>query len=107
MDQDWKKERFLLLCLYNALFGTITPNIRAIFVDWSIERTTLYYIFDGEISEDDIEEASCVETEFSCALSWPWANARFSTECIRIDAPKPIPSFGKKCVYKRKESGRI
>lgn len=72
-------------------------------VDWNDEKISIYFIFDGEIAEADIEDASCIETEFSCALSWPWANARFTTECIRIDAPLPMPNLGKVCVYRRKE----
>jgi hypothetical protein len=104
INQELKKKRNILLCLHDALFGEITPNIRAIFVGWNDERISLYFIYSGEISENDIEEASCIETEFSCSLSGPWATALFSTECIRIDAPTPIPNLGKECVYKRKEN---
>jgi hypothetical protein len=105
--RGFEKEKDILLSLQYALCGEISKNMRAVFVDWIDEKLFLYFIFDGEISEDDIEEASCIETEFFCALTRPCVGTRLSTECIRIDAPKPIPDFGKECVYKRKEQYEV
>ena len=103
MTKEFINTRNILLSFQKALNGAITKNMRAIFVDWDDEQITIYFVFDGEISEDDIEEASCVETEFSCYLGDPSFKTRFSTECIRSDVPEPIPDFGKECVFKRKE----
>ncbi len=100
---DEKRKTYILLSLQFALLGEISPNVRAIFVDWNSSTITLYFIFDGELSEEDKENASCIETEFSCCLPIEEEQIRYTTNCIRIDAPKPIPQFGRECVYKRKE----
>ena len=51
------------LSAQNVLLGTITPNIRQIWIGL-IDRTIQFVvIFDGEISEDDEDNMSCVGTE--------------------------------------------
>lgn len=92
----------LRLSLQGALLGMITANIRSISVAWDSSCVTLYFIFDGKISEEDREEASCVETEVSVDYMTIDENMPFQTQCLRIDAPNQIICPGV-CVYKRKE----
>jgi hypothetical protein len=61
----------------------------------------LRFVIDGEISEHDRESASCVASEVIADFSAPHT---IREECLRVDAPLPIPSDATwKMVYKRKE----
>ena len=70
-------------------------------VYWAEEKIILYCFFDGEISEEDQEEMSCVATEVSCDFP---IGTQVIAECIRIDSPRPIPKLGKEYVYARDDS---
>ena len=58
----------------------------------------LFFVFDKEISEDDVEEAECVATEVVADFT----NGFIETEFIQIVSPEPIPDLGKECIFKRK-----
>jgi hypothetical protein len=68
------------------------------------EGKTIYlrFVFDGEITEDDRESASCVATEVIADFLPPCDT--ICEECIQVDAPQAIPyDSGWKIVYQRKE----
>lgn len=70
-----------------ALWVEVSSAVRAVFLKIEGKNIVLIFIVHGEISEDDLESVSCVETETSC----DFYDGIFSRECIRIDAPHPVP----------------
>jgi hypothetical protein len=98
-EENNERRKDILVYLQLCLVGAITSNVRAIFVDWDTTDVTVYFVFDGQISEEDQEIASCAHTEFISDLPDNFHDFR----CIRIDLPNPIPQLGRECVYKRKE----
>lgn len=96
---DDSSTRYALLATQNALFGVITPELRAVVVKTD-QRKNIFYIrfyYDGLISEDQIEEWSCAITEATADLS---LNSDEGIE--RIDYPHSIPIHGS-LAYLRKE----
>jgi hypothetical protein len=94
-----RKERVLLACLV-GLGQAITSNMREVWVDWEERSITLYFVFDGEISEDDENEVDSVAFEVSC--SFPNDHI-VEAKCIRIDFPASVGNIAKACIYARKE----
>jgi hypothetical protein len=92
------RERRLLISVWAALVGEITSNMRAVYVDWDEETTWLYFFFDGEFTEEEEEDVSCIETEVISQIP----DRMYEYRCVRVDYPKPIVCPGR-CVYKRKE----
>ena len=94
------------LCAQSALLGTITPNIRQIWIgliDETIHRTIQFVvIFDGEISEDDEDNMSCVGTEFLASVG---GDFHINEQFISISPPNRYerPNEDYICVYARKE----
>ncbi len=70
--------------LYRALFREITPNMRAIYLGFENNTMKVLYIFDGEISDDDQNNFSCIDTEI--VADFPWY--QIDEKCIRIDRTK-------------------
>lgn len=102
MDHEVKRsarEEDVLLAIWKALLGQITPNMRAIYIDWDEEVIRLYFFFDGDITEEEREDISCIETEVISQIP----DSMYELHCIRLDCPKPIVCSGS-CVYKRKEA---
>ena len=92
----------LPLSLQRALLGMITSNIRAVYADSKDLQIVIYFFFDGEFTEDEVEEVSCVETEVLADIMDIDESIRSKTHCIRADYPSRINCPGI-CVYKRKE----
>ncbi len=92
----------LPLSLQRALLGMITQNIRAVYADWNDLQVVLYFFFDGEFTEDEAEEVSCIETEVLADILDIDQSIRSKTQCIRLDYPGLINCSGI-CVYGRKE----
>ncbi|MBQ9601592.1 MAG: hypothetical protein IJR46_06225 [Neisseriaceae bacterium] len=90
----------LLLSSQRALLGEITPNIRQIFLGLVDKTIQFIVIFDGEISEDDEDNMSCVGTEIVSDFCDLFINEQF----LSIPYPEryivPENHF---CVYARKE----
>jgi hypothetical protein len=57
------------------------------------------FYFDGPISQEDKESASCVETEVLADYD---PGYRVTVRCIRLDSPSPIDDDGV-WVYLRRE----
>lgn len=89
----------VLMALQQALLGEVVSHLRAVTVEYDDQSVHFCAYFDGDVSEDDRESLSCVETEVMAAL--PSSNA-VTHEAIRLDAPAPIPK-DRTWVYYRAE----
>lgn len=88
------------LSLQRALLGEVSPQLRAV-VFSIIDRTIdVRFYFDGVISENDKESASCVETEILADYD---PEDSVTVRCIRLDFPDPINDGGT-WVYQRREA---
>ncbi len=90
----------ILLAIQKGLLGFVTAKLRAVFVGWDMNSIDLYFIYDGEASDEDLEESECAATE---VLAY-FPDGNFETHHIRCDFPKPIPEFGNEVVFRRKEA---
>lgn len=82
-----------------GLLSEVTPPLRAASIKWDDESVQLFFYYDGEISEDEIDSISCVSTEV--ISDFPEYMLKDDV-ILRIDYPKPIPHQGE-LVYYRKE----
>lgn len=87
--------------LQAALLGHVTPNLREVCV--IMHETNSYelvFFYDHQLSEDEEELASLVDTEFIADFPSP----EYHTECtVKVfPYPKKIPKIGY-CVYRRFE----
>jgi len=82
-----------------ALWGEVSPALRAAKIAWDKDSVHLYFYYDGEISEEDHESAECVATE----VSSDFPEHELEIDILRWDYPKPIPQEGLETVYHRKE----
>lgn len=99
------EEKFLILsramlCMQEALLGSVVPSLRAVTVDVDIETKTLFFslFFDGKISDElfDLASAACAK-----------ASAKFpgyflNNTIVRLDFPQKMPFRGR-YAYLRKE----
>jgi hypothetical protein len=92
------REQTILLSVWAALIGEITPKMRAIYVDWDENTISLYFFVDGEFSEEEKEDMSCIVTEVVAQMP----DNMFEEFFERLDYPNPIACPGR-CVFKRKE----
>ncbi|EKT65113.1 hypothetical protein [Providencia burhodogranariea] len=90
----------LQLCMQRALLGAITPNIRAILAELIKNKIKIYFYYDGEIQDDDEENASIVTSEIIADF-----DDEFDIDLIikQIDYPIDIVHPIGICVYYRKE----
>lgn len=79
----------------------IAENLRSVRFDWAIneESITIYFYFDGVITDDNRDSASCVGGEVTGDFD---ENVLIREECIRLDFPEKIPDH-MDIVYFRKE----
>ncbi|MNN50617.1 hypothetical protein D3C81_1652120 [compost metagenome] len=87
------------LNIQRALLGEVSGKVRAIVFSISEKLLDIRFYFDGPVSEDDIEHASCVETEVMADYD---ESCRVSVRCIRLDMPTPIGDNGT-WVFMRRE----
>ena len=89
----------MLLALMKALWGEVSPALRAASIKWNDQMVHLFFFYDGEISEEDNESAECVATEV--IASFP--EHRLEIDIKRLDYPNPLPNDKGELVYKRRE----
>jgi len=89
----------MALLMQRALFGEVSPALRAAGFSLNDDQITLVFYYDGKISERDEESASCVETEVIAALP---SEMQVASKVIRLDAPAKLPS-PVRWVYSRRE----
>ena len=82
-----------------AMYFEISAPLRAIFVSYGEDYIHFDCYFDEEISDEDRESMSCIETEL-IALDDDRSN---SYTVHRRDYPEPLPREGL-CVYARREA---
>jgi hypothetical protein len=87
--------------LQRALIGYVTPNLRAVSVEFEEERKyKLNFFYDKQPSEEEEELASLAETEF--IADHPAPDYIKDCKIYTVNYPKPIRDRGD-CVYKRYE----
>jgi hypothetical protein len=93
----------VLLSLQRALVGEVTPNIRAVSVEYSEEKIRIQVYIDGEISEEAKEEFDAgVVTQVVADFPYPEKDdPSVEYEFLRIDAPGRIDYRGI-VIYARK-----
>jgi hypothetical protein len=87
------------LSIQRALLGQVVPELRAVTFSINAEVVDVRFYFDGMISEDAEELASCVETEVLADYD---PEDTVTIHCIRSDYPTQI-SDGGVWVYQRWE----
>lgn len=70
-----------------ALLGEISSAVRAVFCKEESSRIFLRFVFDGEISDDDRDSASCVGAEVIADFPAPYM---IKESIQRLDAPAPV-----------------
>lgn len=90
-----------LLAVQSTLLGVVTPELRAVIVDFLQEEQLLYirFYYDGEISEELIKLWQCaiIETSFGLGIEH-----KLDGKVERCDYPQIIPFQGR-YAYARKE----
>ncbi len=99
MDKLQKQVIDARLSIQRALLGEISPQLRAVVFSIAERDIDVRFYFDGVISDEDIESASCVETEIIADYE---AEDVVTVRCIRLDTPKTIADGGV-WVYHRRE----
>ena len=85
---------YALLAIQSALLGVVSPELRAVVVDFSKDESLLYtrFYYDGKVSDNLIDLWECAITE---------ASADLGPDCLlddgieRLDFPKKIPFKGR------------
>ncbi len=80
-----------LMSLQRALLGAVTPELRAVGVDWSSDCIVIHAYFDQAISDEARELTNEVETEVMADFP-PEVEVRMV--CLRLDAPGQIEFMG-------------
>ena len=89
----------MLLSLMRALWGEVSPALRAASIKLDNQTVHVFFFYDGEISDEDQESAECVATEV--IASFP--NYKLEVDIRRLDYPNPLPYVMGELVYKRRE----
>jgi hypothetical protein len=92
---------YALLAVQHALLKAVTPELRAVVLDFPIDKNILYirFYYHGHVSEKLIDLWQCAITEASAALG-PDCFVEQGVE--RLDFPAKIPIRGS-CAYLRQE----
>ena len=98
-DEKTIRQVHVLLSVQKALLGAISSQLRAVTVSWDMHRIDMYFIYDGELSEDDRESAECAATEVLANFPDDHVEAHY----VRCDVPDRTPALGMHVVFRRKE----
>lgn len=90
----------ILCSILGALVGYVTPNLRAVYVDFPNGMYRLCFYYDQPPTEDEAELASLADTEFIADFPRPDYETDF--EIFTIPYPQNIPNTGY-CAYLRYE----
>ena len=88
-NQDFRAK--LYLSLTHSFLGKIDPRLRAIQMKFDNDQIRVICYFDGEITDDDIEEISEVEDVIISDFCTPYNKIMVLCECKRLDAPAELP----------------
>jgi hypothetical protein len=91
----------LLLSVQRALLGAVSPRLRAVTCGWEGVEITLRFVFDGEMVEEDLEDAGVVATEVAADFPAPWT---VDEDVARLDYPDDLRPVGLALwAFRRKE----
>jgi hypothetical protein len=88
------------LILQVALLGEVSPALRGVAFRVGDREVQVEFYYDGSVSEEDRESASCVVTEVIAALPEDFS---VSEEIVQFDAPARLPTV-EAWAYRRRES---
>ncbi|QPC91860.1 hypothetical protein [Mesorhizobium sp. INR15] len=77
----------LLLSVQRALLGAVSPNLRAVTCGWHEVEIKLRFVFDGEIAEENFEDAGVVASEVAADFPAPWT---VDEDIVRLDCPQDL-----------------
>jgi len=98
MMQETITRSAVFLSIQRALLGEVSSALRGVSVDWDHQTINIRSYFDSEISEDDRESMSSVQTEVLADFPSHGVNM----EIIRLDVPAELPQG--MFIYVRRES---
>ena len=82
-----------------ALLGEVFPSLRGVGFSLEPERVRLFQYYDGPLSEEDAESASCIETELMALLP---RSVEVENNLIRQDDPSKLPDPDR-WIFRRRE----
>lgn len=102
----------LTFLFYDLLTGEITPDIRAVMFSILQEKEsrtlTIYFYYDGEISDQRLEDYYCLPTEGNYEdYGYPRYWGDFKVEPIRRDYPNSIPEHEVLIYYRKEEKDLV
>ena len=100
LQQDLRGIALVKPYIMTALLGEIIPSLRAVTVDVKENKIIITSYYDGIISEDLIEDVSCMETEVMAAF---FPEYQIEWKAVRCDFPTKIELNDAYYVMKRKE----
>lgn len=83
-----ERQKDALLAVMMGCLGEITPRMRAVSARCDETSISVRVYVDGEVVEEEREAVSLIETEVLAAFP---DGHRVAVECLRLDAPAPIP----------------
>ena len=93
--------------LVHSFIGKIDFKVRGIQISYeSANDTKITCYVEGELTEEEREEISEVETEIMCDFCTPYNEISIWIETIRLDSPNPLPqdySAPEEWFYRKKE----
>ncbi len=92
----------LLLSLQRALLGAVSPALRQVSCGWQARQINLHFIYDGDISDDDLDAAHIVGAEVISDFSQGWD---IDENIVRLDAPEKLTLLDNAAIlaYRRRE----
>lgn len=89
----------VLLAIQAALLGEVSSKLRAVSASWTETNIHFDCYFDGDVSDEDRDSMSCVETEL--LAMYPESHS-VSHDIHRVDYPAPLPQTPER-VFRRRE----
>lgn len=91
----------IALSLQRALIGAVTPNLRGVTFGWTYHRIVVRFIYDGEVTIEDLVDAGSVASDVIADFLPPCI---IDQECLRFDYPRPLELLVlRDWAYRRKE----
>jgi hypothetical protein len=97
-QEEITRKNDLSLSVMHALIDHVTSNIRLVSIKVEKKKIDLYFIFDGEIASQDLQNAEEVKNKVQ--VDYPLDTVIL--HCLRIDAPER-PRIGALGIFMRKE----
>lgn len=91
----------VMLSLQRALLCEVSSHLRMVAFNLNEEENVIfvYFYFDGEITDEDLDSASCITGEVSGDFD---SETQVLEKCIQLDFPERLPTH-MYTVYRRRE----